>query len=157
MLIVTGIGGGLIVFLLELLLKRGKIKIDNYSLKASYYHTNDFQNNITQFDLDIQFINTSGNNKIINNISAVYFDGQKSHDLVFEGYNVPPAGVIESKQVKCLQFKLRPSIGYARLPIEETFYVIINYTLGKKLHQIRINGHEFDAQDITSPAFNYMG
>jgi hypothetical protein len=156
MIIVTAAGGGLLVFLFELLLKRGSIKIDNYHLKTSYHHTANFQNNITQFDLDIQFINSSGHTKIINNISATYFDGQENHHLLFEGYNVPPAGVVEQKQVKCLQFRLRPNKGIARLPIGEPHYVIVDYNIGSKSHVLRIEGNEFEALDITTPPF-YMG
>lgn len=152
--IVTFLGGGFVVYLLDLYFKSGKIKVDDYSLKLTYVHTHDFKKYVFfHLELDIQFINTSGHSKIINNISAVFFDGQNNHNLSFDGYSVPPAEVIPPKEVVCLQFCMRDRGGNFYFPTNtNAYYVEVSFKLNNKPKKLKIEGTKLQLNNTTGTA-----
>jgi hypothetical protein len=151
---VSLLGGGLIVYLFEFFAKRGKIVVDSYSLTLTHLHTSDYkQFVIIKFELDIQFINSSGYSKIVNNLTAKFFDSQNIHTLQFYGHNVPPAAVIEAKQTECLQFDLVAKQHNFYCPAKpQDFYVEVDFNINGKAEKLKITTEKMELKDETFTA-----
>jgi hypothetical protein len=149
-LLVAGFGGGLIVKGYEVWVNRGKILLNESYIKVNYLNIN---RGLINFDLDLQFINKSGYQKVIHNIQANFFDGQKVIPLLFFNFNTQPADIILPKSIKCLKYKLNAN-NQIFIPIPErdnNSQLEISYKIDSKDYLLKINLKDmaFNEVDMT--------
>jgi|GEM_PF-5108208 len=99
------LASGLIGYGIDRFAKRGRITFDNLYSKIVYRKApgGDL---IIAIELDLQFINTSSEAKIISQLRAWFHYNNSRYPLTFDEHTVPPAYVIAGKEAKCLCFKL---------------------------------------------------
>ena len=138
-------GGGLIVYFLDWLRNRGDITLDSYDLSL-YYYIEQTMNYLLRFQVDLQFINSSGRQEVINNFSARFFDGENFMEIYFGDYTVPPADVIEPRHVKCIHFTLYTAGQKNEVPMlaiyENSSFLEISYRVKNKKRVIVIKGND---------------
>lgn len=144
--------GAIVVTLADYLSKKGKVELNEYNLKLFYRQF--YQSNLViNLNLDLQFINSSGYQQIIKNISARFFDGENFVPLLFENYNTRPADIIEAKKVKCLQYNITLTKIDIELPMlniyEDKAYLEVTYNIKNKNLIKLIYGTEMQLIDNT--------
>lgn len=144
------LGGGVLVEVYHYIRSRGKVVVDSYYANVSYVITELNQKQIRGIEVEIQFINRSGHNKVLNKFKVEYFDFQSYVNLNIEGSNVPPAIVIEPTNPKVLKMKLY-SNGILDVNIGLNYCLEISYNVGKKQEKLIIWSTEFNLQDVTKP------
>lgn len=144
-------GGGGVGIIIERILKMGDIKI-TYAIAASYYYF-EMNSYLNYFILDIQIMNTSGDQKLIDNLVCRFFDGSSYKNLGFENYTIPPAAVLKARAVENMKFKLltyEKKTEFPLLPVSDgTAFIEITYNLGKHKNSYILGGNAFSMVDST--------
>lgn len=148
-LAVTFASGSALTLLFEYFRNRGKACLSEQNLTCSI-RTLQLRNLIVDFELDLQFINTSGNQKIISSISASMYDGHEYVPLAFEGHNIMPSDILEARKVKTMKYRLRTPFHNTPMPlISDGMHVVINYSINGKRDARRIDGYSIGIIDVT--------
>lgn len=151
-LLVGFLSGGALIGIVNWISKKGEVKLDKYYVQLNYRRS-DLDNFITNVVLELQFINSSGHQIILKDFSAKFNHAGKTQELIFKGYNVAPADILEAKKVKDIQFILLPLSENISLPLfdiaEDNFNLEINYLLNNKKKNIIIKGGEIKVADQT--------
>lgn len=147
-IIAAFLSGGLAGTVLQIFIKRGKVIYDNSHIKFNYFINGRTQiHHILSFELDIQFINTSGNQIILKDFKGRYYNSDDFYDLVVSELNILPAFIMEPKIVKTFSLTFRNKIDksdFSMLYIADgTAYFELSYINNGKLQKVFIHGDQF--------------
>ena len=102
--IIAVISGGAIGIAAEYLKNRGKLEIKDYN--AEIYFWGDVESiDFSSIVVNLQFVNSSGYQKIVTGIKAKFFDGKTLCNLEIKNESLKPASLIPSKDIKVLSYK----------------------------------------------------
>jgi hypothetical protein len=150
--ILSFLGGGLVVFFLEWYSRRGKTTINSYNLRINHRILPGFINQIVNLILDIQFINTSGDQTIVKNLSATFYDGTQSHEMNFVNHNVAPAFVVSERKAETFQYELSFLDLNILLPLlamlNGEVSLTLRYTINEKDFELKILGTEMQVIQV---------
>jgi hypothetical protein len=149
--IISFIGGGVAVYVVELARKTGKLKLNDINVKLYYLR---FENQtINNIKIELQFINLSGYQRIIKDIKIKFFDGEKYSLLRFENYNINPAEIIQAKEVKTLKYNAKPYRVIIELPPSlNSIKLEISYTTNKKTKILNVDKSKIQMHRIQTDA-----
>jgi hypothetical protein len=152
------ISSGIVTFCLDLILKRGKIKLDHREVEIRYKITDgEKMNYITEIKLLLRFINTSGHVKIIKNIQMQLFDGDKWYELEFYNEKLPPSFSVDVKSVVDKEYTLVTIDEDLTVPMlaihDNEAYMKLTYLKGKKKVSDKIMGSELILTNTGFAAF----
>ena len=150
-LISSAIGGGVVVYLLELARKAGKLKLNDINIKLFYLR---FENQtVNNIKIELQFINLSGFQRIIKDLKITFFDGEKNFPLRFENYNINPADIIQAKEVKTLKYNAKPQGIVIELPPSpNSIKLEISYTINKKTKTLQVDKSKIQMYRVQTDA-----
>jgi hypothetical protein len=148
-IIVAFLSGGLAGAIFQTILKRGKVIYDNSHVNFQYYVNEQTAiQYIGHFNLDIQFINTSGNQIILKDFIGRFYNGSEFRDLLVDNARIPPARIMEPKVVKLLNFIFTPVEGdnaFSMLYLlDDTAYFELSYVVKGKTKKNIIPGSQFN-------------
>lgn len=149
--IISFIGGGVAVYLLELARKTGKLKLNDINVKLYYLR---FENQtINNIKIELQFINLSGYQRILKDFKIRFYDGEKNFPLRFENYNINPADIIQAKEVKTLKYNAKPyGIIIELPPSTNSIKLEISYTINKKTKILQVDKSKIQMYQIQTDA-----
>lgn len=132
------------------ILNQKKVIIDVTAASKNYF--------VKRFSISLQFINMSGYNVILKDLCATFYNGvdEEGRELYFKDFIVRPAGSIEPKQVKCLQFDsyslmVEDLMLNQRMIIDRKAYMEVHYNLKGKDTKLIISGNDIELNDDYAP------
>ena len=149
-------GSGFFILLINLWLKKGVTKLEEYN-GGLFFVTTDGQQYIKKFIVFLQFINKSSYSRVIKIESCKYYDLEVLHELFINGEVLKPTEMIPPNSVKRLDYLLLPYHREIIVPIpliHDNAYLEINYSINGKAHSVTIMGTDLNA---TNDSIEYAG
>ncbi len=150
-IIAAVLGSSVLGNIIQWLQKKGTVFVNGTAVKMNF--TSQWEiNYIKNFNINLQLINTSGNQRILKDLKAVYYDGTGYIPLHFQNFNIDPAGVISAKDVKCLEFNSLPFLVESeKVPWEKinsnAAFIEISFNLKGRNRKLFIYGNDFERVD----------
>lgn len=140
-------GSGFFILLINLWLKRGITKLEEYNA-GLFFETTDGQAYIKKFIIFLQFINKSSYSRVIKIESCKYYDLEILHELFINGEALKPTEMILPNSVKRLDYLLLTYHRKIIVPIplvHDNAYLEVNYSINGKMHSVTMMGTKLNA------------